>query len=228
MKTQRDHIPSEDLEDRFCALWDRCLCKRLGLDARGVYREVAACYGEPHRSYHTLKHLEHTLHQLDLVGNRLGHPDAVEMALWFHDIVYKPAGATNELESAELFLARAGKCLPGNFVKEVYDLILATAHRQIPRTKDAKYLSDIDLSGLGLPWKSFWKDSKAIREELALLPDDVFYLRQIPFLDILLARPRIFCSDFFYFRYENIARQNIARLLARVRHKVKLQAAIAC
>lgn len=203
----------DQLEERFCALWNRCLYNGLRSNAGSVYREIAFFYSEPHRAYHTLSHLVHCFQQLDLAANLLRNRDAVEIALWFHDIVYQPGSSSNELESARLFANRAKRWLSPNLVSEVYDLIMVTVHRTIPRAHDAIYVSDIDLSSLGLPWERFLAASNNVRTEQFQLPDHIFYPRHVRFLRFLLARPRIFFSDLFFSRYEHVARQNITHFV---------------
>lgn len=225
-EAEPDRLQLKHLDQRFCALWNRCLSNGFCSNAKSIYQQVSSCYSEPHRAYHTLDHLGHALQQLDLVSNRLGDPDALEMALWFHDIVYKPGSPTNELESAMLFANSANHCLPPNFVRSVYELILATTHSDTPQFPDAAYISDIDLSSLGLPWERFRRDSNAVRKEQAHLPDDIAYLKQVRFLRSLVARPRIFFSNFFFFRYEHHARRNIDRFLVTLADKLDIRASI--
>ena len=73
-----------DLGERFSALWER-------LGARGnpdkVFAELIACYQEPHRKYHNVRHLESGLAQFDLIADLAVHPDWVEFAFFFHDSV---------------------------------------------------------------------------------------------------------------------------------------------
>jgi predicted metal-dependent HD superfamily phosphohydrolase len=209
----------DHLEERFSALWNRCLYDGLRSNAGSVYQEIAFFYSEPHRAYHTLNHLAQCFQQLDLAANLLRNRDAVEMGLWFHDIIYAPGSSTNELESAKLFASRASHCLSPDFVSEVYNLIMVTTHREIPIANDAIYVSDIDLSSLGLPWECFLEDANNLRAEQAQLPDHIYYPRHVRFLRFLLARPRIFCSDLFFSRYENVARQNITRFVDALTEK---------
>ncbi|NIR31937.1 MAG: hypothetical protein GWN84_22045 [Gammaproteobacteria bacterium] len=178
-----------------------------------VYRDLAAHYAEPHRHYHTLDHIEQCLRQFDLAAERMEEPHAVEMALWFHDVIYQPAAKDNELRSAQLFAQQAGGAFEPHFTQRVFDLVLVTTHRAVPAVQDDGYMVDIDLSGFGMDWASFKADSEAIRKEFAHVPDEAFYPRQAGFLRALLERPRFYFTDFFRDRYERNARENIARCL---------------
>ena len=82
-------MPNEeiDMKARWLALW-----KRIGgkTDGEAEWKKIVAHYSQPHRAHHVLLHIEHCLRELDEVKakrNLLINPDAVEVALWFHDIV---------------------------------------------------------------------------------------------------------------------------------------------
>ena len=198
---------------RFEALWSR----RIGDGAAVVFDELETLYGEPHRVYHAAAHIEHCLRLFDLAAGRMDEPDAVEMALWFHDAIYDIPARDNELRSAELFVARAGGRGSEQFRSNVHGLIMATTHLDPPpATLDEAFIVDIDLSSFGRPWEEFLGDSRAVRAELAHVPDAEFYPRQRKFLESLAARP-VFCfTEFFRERHEARARRNIERLCARL------------
>ena len=196
---------------RFEALWSRC----IGAGARDVFDELDTLYGEPHRRYHTGAHIEHCLRQFDLAADRMDEPDAVEMAVWFHDAIYEISAKDNELRSAELFAAMAGRRGPEGYREKVRRLIMATTHLDPPpRTLDEEFMVDIDLSSFGRPWEEFLSDSREVRAELAHISDAEFYPRQKKFLESLAARSRICFTEFFRERHERRARENIAKLCA--------------
>ena len=198
---------------RFEALWSRS----IGDDAAEVFDELVALYAEPQRAYHTAAHIAHCLRQFDLAADRMDEPDAVEMALWFHDAIYEIQAQDNEQRSAELFAALAGGRGSERFRSSVHELIMATTHLDPPpRTLDESFMLDIDLSSFGRPWEEFLDDSRAVRAELAHLSDAEFASRQRKFLEGLAARP-VFCfTEFFRDRHEARARENIERLCARL------------
>ncbi len=198
---------------RFIALWRRCPARGAGPDPSAVYDELRQHYNEPHRRYHTPAHLEHCLEQLEAARHSMHEPDAVEMALWFHDAIYEPAADDNERRSAELFAQRAGGCFEERFTRKVFDLIVITEHRTPPQGTDEKFMVDIDLSSIGLDWRIFRADSDAIRQEFSHLSDAEYYPVNARFLRSLLERPRLYFTDFFRDRYEQTARDNIERYL---------------
>ena len=117
-----------------------------------LFEGLAARYREPHRAYHTLAHVEHVLRQFDGVRHLANDPDAVELALWFHDVVYDLGSGSNEEDSAAL--ARAAALEMGMSearADRASNLVLATKHNAAPTQADARLVVDIDLSILGQP-----------------------------------------------------------------------------
>ena len=201
--------------ERFEGLLERCCAGRARVDVGSLFDEVLRRYREPHRRYHTPQHIRHCLGQLDLAADLLVERDAVEIALWFHDVVWEAsaAPAANERRSAELFRERLGAALDEGFRDTVHRLVMVTVYPSEPATPDEGYMVDIDLSSFGLPWEEFRRDTQAVRDELPHLSDEEFFPRQHRFLRMLLGRERFFATDFFRRRYERRARDNIERLL---------------
>ena len=207
-------------KQRFIDLWSKCQSAGgAGGDAHDVYAEVLAYYSDPGRHYHTPKHIEHCLRQFDLASNEMDEPDAVEMAIWFHDLVFDITADDNELRSARRFVELAGESMDSQFKTKVYDLILATAPPRQPKTKDEEFMLDIDLSSFGLPWEEFVRDSTAVRQESAQLSDEQFFPGQRAFLESLVSREHFYFTDFFRSRIEETARNNIRRYLESLREK---------
>ena len=206
------------LRQRFVALWQRCLKPGAGSDPAAVWQEVARRYAEPHRHYHDKGHLAHCLEQLDLAAGEIRQPDQVEMAIWFHDIINEPGVKDNEQQSAELFRQLAAGVMDSGFISAVPDLILVTTHSRTPDDPDQRFICDIDLASFGCPWECFEKDSVAVKAEFQG-PDEDYYRGKKAFLEALLARPKIFVTDFFHRHYERQARDNIGRLLSLIEHR---------
>lgn len=89
-------------KQRRLALWKYI---RVQGDAEGVYADLVARYTKPHRAYHTPAHIEHCLEELKQVRHLVANPDAVEMALWYHDAIYDTRAKDNKEKSAKLALA---------------------------------------------------------------------------------------------------------------------------
>ncbi len=198
--------------------WQR-LMKRLGLPpALETYEELIGAYSESHRHYHTAAHVDTCLLELDRIPERVIAMDRVELALWFHDAVYRTTSSRNELDSAEWasrFLTRAGA--DDSMVGVVYDAILATRHAALPDAEPSKWVVDIDLAILGYPAKEYALFEENIRREYAWVPKRVFRNKRISILRSFLDRPTIYLTAWFRSEYEEQARHNLAEALAKLR-----------
>ncbi|MCP5158655.1 MAG: hypothetical protein H6975_04435 [Gammaproteobacteria bacterium] len=200
---------------RFITLWLRCVKGSKSTTAETIHDRLLHLYGEAHRHYHTLDHIQHCLQEFDQAATRMDDPHAVEIALWFHDAIYEPGAKDNEQRSAELFqkYSNSSGCTDMLFQRRIHDLIMVTTHREQPSQPDEQFIVDIDLSSFGLPWDRFEQDGQRIRAECAGLSDDEYYPGHVRFLQALWERPTFFFTDFFQKRYEQTARENIARLI---------------
>lgn len=170
------------------------------------WRELETRYSEPHRHYHTLRHIEE---MLDL----LPHADeTVRMAVWFHDAIY--GGEQNEERSAELARqALAELRFPS--IDVVEQLILATKTHE-PSEVDPRFhpFLDADLAILGSAPARYDEYAAQIRREYAYVPEEMFRSGRAAVLRTFLARPAIYASAAFRERFENQARANIQRELS--------------
>ena len=199
---------------RFLNLWGRC-CDSAST-AEPIIDEIEARYSEPHRYYHTGQHIDHCLKQFDLARHEMDGADAIELALWFHDIEYDPEARDNEYQSAERFKQIAHGVMDRTLEEQVYRLIMITMHNDAPADTDEQYIVDIDLSSFGLPWDEFVHDSENVHKEYSHLSTEEYVRRNRRFLQSLLDRPEIFFTEFFRERYEQIARDNISKQLLRL------------
>ncbi|VWB61205.1 hypothetical protein BLA23254_02831 [Burkholderia lata] len=189
---------------RFVALWSGS----GGAHAEEVYRLLAGCYSEPMRHYHTLVHVRRCLRHVDLARGAIPEPDAVELALWFHDAIYVPGANNNEQRSADWFrhlaAGRIGAC------DRICAMILATTHVGIAAELDTRFVCDVDLAALGASRRRFREDGRLLRAERPDLDDRAYDLHERTILRGLLARSRIYLTDFFYTRCETRARRNMS------------------
>lgn len=75
---------------------------------------------------------------------------------------------------------------------------------------------DIDLSILGQDRSKFDEYERQIRSEYSWVAADAFAKGRSAILSSILARPRIYSTGLFYNKYEKIARENLARSIARL------------
>ena len=197
--------------DRFHLLWQRNLVDNAVDDSATIHQHLISRYQESHRHYHTLGHIQHCLDLFEQCKALASEPDALEIAIWFHDVILVSGRRDNESLSAKLYLELSDGAHRESLRQLVCRLIMATLHNADHLDDaDSIYMVDIDLSSFGLPWEEFLRDSLNLRSESPHLCDDDYYLNQTGFQRGLLARPRFFLSDFFFNRFENQARENLA------------------
>lgn len=199
--------------------WDS-LVQRLQFDSRQgmkIFTIICDCYGAPGRYYHNLNHIRFCLQQLDLTRNNLENRDAMELAIWFHDLIYVPGCRYNEEISAATaaFVLQQAGC-SGQLSNNVYDLILSTKHfavEQIGRQPVDYIVADIDLSILGANEQVFYDYEEKIRQEYAFLAEQLYRKERCNLLQKLLQRPYIYFTELFRDLYEHNARRNIYNLI---------------
>ena len=154
---------------------------------------------------------------LDWTRSAIPHPDAVELALWCHDVIYVPGvpGASDHAQrSVDWFL----HWVPGRIAESerVADMNLATTHTVVPDNPDARFTADIDLADLGSDRACFVRDEANLRAERPDLDDTTYDRRVHAFLSALLVREHIYHTHVFRARCEARARSNLAWRLAQL------------
>ncbi|RRJ84742.1 HD domain-containing protein [Aestuariirhabdus litorea] len=200
---------------RFLRLWTTLFDNQAAFDAQTVWVHIATHYAGEGRFYHNQDHIGFCLQQLDKISSRLGSPAEVEMALWFHDVIYRINSDSNEADSANFFCQLVGTssdCLQRR--DRIAELIMDTTHQNPPASQDGCYLADIDLSSLGRPWEAFLQDSRNVRRESPHLSDEDYNAAQRKFFQMLLSRPHLFHTQHFRDHLEQQARYNLTRVLS--------------
>lgn len=197
--------------ERWSALW-----RRVGAVSppEPVFEKLLQAYAEPQRAYHTLEHIHACLRELDGARMLVTQPDAVEMALWLHDVVYDPRVHDNEARSAAWAEAalRPARIAP-DVLAMISGLILASQHQTVPTEADAQLMVDIDLTILGQAEIDFDRYETQVRQEYAWVSEADFRAGRSRILESFLAREHIYCTPTFQARYEQSARANLKRSL---------------
>lgn len=194
------------------------LCDRMEVDeAAERFDAVAAAYAEPHRHYHTAAHVVECLGVLDESDIDPEHPDEVEVAVWMHDVVYRPARGDNEERSAELAARWLAGCIGGPAAADrVRALIAATDHAAPTGDPDGALVQDVDLHVLGSPEKRYAEYERQIRAEYRFVPAVIFRRRRAAVLSGFLARQPLYATEWFRGRFEERARTNLTAELDRL------------
>ena len=167
-------------------------------------------YSAPERHYHNLRHISECLEAFDSTRHFSKNPLAVELAIWFHDVVYNSRASDNEEQSA----VSARQWLSGSGSSEellgcVESLVLATKAHDASLDIDAPLLVDIDLAILGQKEIRFREYEAQIRAEYSWVPQSTFVTKRAEILERFLGRQRIYSTDFFFERFEVQARRNL-------------------
>jgi predicted metal-dependent HD superfamily phosphohydrolase len=192
--------------------WQQCWTNQssqLQLDL--LFRLLTNAYSKPDRHYHNLQHLDRVLTTIDRFT--LQDPIAVKLAAWFHDFVYNPQAADNELQSAKLAseLLTELKLAPTT-IDRVHHLILAThGHQTDPTDLDRSIFLDADLAILGTPPDQYQIYARSIRQEYSWVADTAYSTGRIQVLESFLSRDRLFCTDLLFNELESQARFNLSQ-----------------
>lgn len=205
--------------------WQR-LCQAFGIRSHDAiereFQRLVIAYGEPHRAYHTAQHINECLNLLDWAVEH--EPSAgcstLEMALWYHDVVYQPGQADNERRSADQALAFLHACdVDLTFAQTVESLIMATCHlvdtKLFNSIAMAGWMTDIDLAILGASPQRFSQYNNQIRQEYNWVSEVLFRAKRQEILTQFLKSLHIYQSILFRERFEIQARKNLRPISER-------------
>ena len=175
--------------------------------------KVEYLYNESHRAYHNMAHVEDVLNSLDLIlSERTGETNDVDimatldLAAFFHDVIYNPKSSTNEKDSAELFLEFAGEISnvltmqstvdftdTTAMVSQIQQCIIATAThiksaneaRQSENILTATFL-DADMSILGRDASRYDTYAGCIRKEYEFVERSMYCEKRAEILESFL------------------------------------------
>ncbi len=188
----------------------------------GLEDDLKALYQAPGRAYHNWDHITYLLAEFRRLAAEWRHPAAVEIAIYWHDVIYEPTSATNEADSAALMRERLAGRAPQGVVTMASDLIVATASHDVPPEMDEKLAQDralfldMDMSILGAAPARFDAYDAAIRSEFAVIPDEIYRPRRAEVLAGFLARETLFLTDIYRASHDAQARDNLRRAISRL------------
>jgi predicted metal-dependent HD superfamily phosphohydrolase len=210
-------LPRE--RERMQAGWMRLLhacCNAPAETRQAAFYDLAARYSTADRHYHNLDHIRAVLETVEGIGAPARNPAALELAIWYHDIIYDSQAADNEEKSAEharVVLGRLGA--PPAIPNETARLILLTkTHQANTDDTDGRMLLDADLSVLGADEGEYDHYAAAIRREYAWVAEDAYRAGRRRVLEGFLRRPRIYETEALFARLEEGARRNLHREIA--------------
>lgn len=178
-------------------------------------------YATPPRAYHNFSHVGEVLRHYAAVADGPGWTRPVEpyLAVLYHDAIYDAGRSDNEARSAQLAVEQIAAWLPdagvdSGRVARLIELTARHGHLDIADVdRDAALFLDCDMAILAAPPAAFDAYDRGIATEYRHVPRWLFKLNRRRFLKSLLARERIFLSDFFHQRCNALARANLRRAI---------------
>lgn len=186
-----------------------------------VWGELIRHYSEPQRFYHNLSHIMVLLRYAETHRQQINNLEAVEFAIWFHDVIYDTHLKDNERRSAE-WARRAMRAMQvdEHHVQQVLECIVATELHEVPASHaaDLPLFLDMDLSILGAKESVYRQYSELMRAEFAWAPIERYRIGRGKFLQRFLARPNLFLTPSMAADLEHQARINLESELHELSH----------
>lgn len=182
--------------------------------------ELQAAYNEAHRYYHNVTHLRGCLKLVDALRGHFKRPDEAELALWFHDAIYRSRSTSNEADSAawaSRFVEESG--MPTEVGERVGAIILATRHEAAGLKGDTALACDIDLAILGVPAEVYDDFEQRIRREYSWVADAAYVEGRLQVLQRFLSRTSIYDSAVMRGLLEEAASGNLRRWVKKLRDR---------
>ena len=219
----------DELRSRWLDLCIRLEVKGGIIHHTKMYDRLTHYYSHPGRHYHTLEHIHYCLKKFDEVKHLLSDPDAVELAIWFHDAIYEFWTQPNENEqfsaSLAIFFIHRLMGLSRTLASRVAYLIENTQYFQLgmssAKTQDGKFTVDIDLSGFGDTWEVFQKNNKKVASEFEWMPECEYLDKSLRTMKMFRKREPFYLTDYFRERYQLQAYANLDREIQRLEQMLK-------
>jgi predicted metal-dependent HD superfamily phosphohydrolase len=184
-----------------------------------VFDVLVAAYQAPERHYHNLEHLSEMFRVVERLAGVIDDPNALHLAIWFHDAVYDSRAKDNERRSGELAVDLLGPLgVPASTIERIVQMIWATAHTfdGPPMLRDTQVLLDADLAILGASEERYVRYAGDIRKEYAWVPERDYRAGRAAVLTKFLAAPRIYHTQLMFEEGEQRARANLRAEIARL------------
>jgi predicted metal-dependent HD superfamily phosphohydrolase len=202
---------TENLKDILCFQWQHTtqIFDVNPVAANQVFNHLVTAYSRPHRHYHTLQHIYHVLAIIDTLQIYAQELPSLQLAAWFHDVVYNTHADDNEEKSAD----DAGQMLnnlgiPSSNITKVIRLILHTKNH-IGDDIDSQVLLDADLAILATHPTQYQEYATAIRQEYSWVKDRDYITGRRKVLEKFLERSHIYFTPLMFKVGEQSARANL-------------------
>lgn len=206
-------MPTENLTHILFSNWQHTL-QPFGVDqvaAEKAFNDLIAAYSTPGRYYHTLKHIDRVFKTIQILQGYTTNLAAVQLAAWFHDVVYDTQAQDNEQRSADYafdLLSNLG--IPESTITIVTRIILNTKdHQAAVDDYDSQVLLDADLAILATNQVQYGEYAHAIRQEYGWMAEADYITGRQQVLERFLQRSHIYFTPLMSEFAEPCARGNI-------------------
>ena len=179
-----------------------------------IYSILLSTYTESQRYYHTVQHIVECLQLFHQIKHQLQDPIAVELAIWFHDVIYDPKASDNEEQSAELMQKLCTEIVGQAQIQKVYRWIIATKKHQPSLDSDLNYLLDIDLAILGSDSNRFAEYEQQIQQEYSWVEPSIYKIKRAEVLQYFYAMQPLYQTEYFRESFEKKAKHNLTSVNA--------------
>lgn len=176
-------------------------------------------YRDSSRHYHNLEHIQHCLWELDQLPGQGLDKKSIELAIWFHDVVYSPTSKRNELDSANQMKNDLGMYPSKINLEDSYRMIVASPLDGDKHSESIRTFIDIDFSVLGQREIEYMAYVQNVRLEYAEVPAWKYYLHRKRLLKRVMKRG-VFLTPYFQKRYEAQAVKNLKAEIAKMPYKL--------
>ncbi len=176
-----------------------------------TFTQVVEAYSTTNRYYHTLQHIHYVLNKIQTLQTNTQNLPAVQLAAWFHDVIYDPKALDNEEKSVEYACQLMNSWeIPISYITTVNRLILNTKHHKATADDiDSHVLLDADLAILAAELVDYQKYANAIRQEYAWVAETDYIIGRKQVLEQFLQRPQIYFTPLMFEVAEQSARANL-------------------
>ncbi|MFC4995383.1 hypothetical protein [Rubritalea tangerina] len=182
-----------------------------------MWDAIATLHTSPERTYHNIHHVADCLEKFDDWPDKPTDSarDAIELAIWFHDIIYDSRRADNEDSSAALLT----HFIRGHALEtEAIALIMATEHKEASGMRSEEIICDIDLSILGATPETYTNYATAIRSEYDWVDPETYQQKRTQVLNNFLQRENIYHTEHGRNAWQAQAQSNLQSEIKQLAH----------
>ena len=132
-----------------------------------IINRLFSAYSRNSRHYHNLSHIHSCLWELDQIEDPRIDKTVIELAIWYHDLVYNPLRSDNEIKSSQAMLNDLNKFKTKIDLNAVSALIYGEndQYEEIKSNKlNEKYFHDIDFAIFGQHPLEYASTAKTLNE----------------------------------------------------------------